>query len=513
MAFVNKVTPPFDAQYAARSFIATSPSTDPIFTIAPPPHFRNSFSAARDIRNGPFTFTIITRSHSSSVMLSTVETCSAPALFTSTFSRPNCLTVSRTARSTSLSRVTSHSTAEALPPSFFTSPVTARSFSGRRPAKATLAPSRANARAIARPIPVPPPLISATFPESRVTLFGAPASNRDAAAPRSCAGRVGATLASGSLARKPLRWTPAASRSGLKVLYFNDPSLTCRRIEDRSYAHRDHMLPNLRRLGGRRHRAWHGARRARARRAFHQLCPADSHEPQRRAHPLPRSRSRLLSSLRPSSVHPGARHENARSFRIRSARPSPRPLRDSPFRQRLARAFHGRAAPPSLHHHASRHGHHPRRQQPQLSPHHQVLHRAERWRHLHLPLPAESNPQRVRYQAPHRSHSQFRELRSLQPLRRQRICGPVGPQRRTHPHASLEFPSREAPDRHRRNLRHCPRQDARQAGPHRRRPGPRRRRIPRAQEKTSKRCLFPRQAGQYLRKACRRRSFFASLAA
>src|SRR2546425_5852363 len=233
MAFVSKVTPAFDAQYAARSFIATSPSTDPIFTIAPPPHFRNSFSAARDIRNGPFTFTVITRSHSSSVMLSTVETCSAPALFTSTFSRPNCLTVSRTARSTSLPRVTSHSTAEALPPSFFTSPVTARSFSSRRPAKATLAPSRANARAIARPIPVPPPLIRATFPESRVTLFGAPASNRDAAAAALCAARVGATLASGSLARKPLRWTPAASRSGLKVLYFNDPSLTCRRIEDR----------------------------------------------------------------------------------------------------------------------------------------------------------------------------------------------------------------------------------------------------------------------------------------
>src|SRR3989441_1321772 len=233
MAFVSKVTPAFDAQYASRSFIATSPSTDPIFTIAPPPHFRNSFSAARDIRNGPFTFTVITRSHSSSVMLSTVETCSAPALFTSTFSRPNCLTVSRTARSTSLPRVTSHSTAEALPPSFFTSPVTARSFSSRRPAKATPAPSRANARAIARPIPVPPPLIRATFPESRVTLFGAPASNRDAAAAALCAARVGATLASGSLARKPLRWTPAASRSGLKVLYFNDPSLTCRRIEDR----------------------------------------------------------------------------------------------------------------------------------------------------------------------------------------------------------------------------------------------------------------------------------------
>src|SRR6266851_5310307 len=164
MAFVNMVTPPFDAQYAARSFIATSPSTDPIFTIAPPPHFRNSFSAVRDIRNGPFTFTIITRSHSSSVMLSTVETCSAPALFTSTFSRPNCLTVSRTARSTSLARVTSHSTAEALPPSFF-------HLAGDRPKFFQPAPRQSHACALAGkcqgdrpPDPRPAPANQRHFP-------------------------------------------------------------------------------------------------------------------------------------------------------------------------------------------------------------------------------------------------------------------------------------------------------------------------------------------------------------
>ena len=110
------VTPPFEAQYAARSFIATSPSTDPIFTMAPPPALRNSFSAARDIRNGPFTFTVITRSQSSSLMLSTVETLSVPALFTNTFSVPNFLAVSRTTRSASFARVTSHSRASAAPP-------------------------------------------------------------------------------------------------------------------------------------------------------------------------------------------------------------------------------------------------------------------------------------------------------------------------------------------------------------------------------------------------------------
>ena len=49
----------------------------------------------------------------------------------------------------------------------------------------------------------------------------------------------------------------------------------------------------------------------------------------------------------------------------------------------LARSM---AAPRRLpvHHHASRHGHHSRWQQPQLSPHHEIFHRAERRRHRHL---------------------------------------------------------------------------------------------------------------------------------
>ncbi len=154
-----------------------------MFTMAPPPHFRNSGSTARDTRNGPFTFTVITRSHSSSLIPSTVDTCSVPALFTSTFSRPNRSTVPLTARSMSRALVTSHSIANPAPPCFWTSLITSRSFSNRRPATATLAPSRANASAIARPIPVPPPVISATLPESRVTDFPVPASNRGVALP------------------------------------------------------------------------------------------------------------------------------------------------------------------------------------------------------------------------------------------------------------------------------------------------------------------------------------------
>ena len=118
MAFVSIVTPPFDAQYAARSFPANRPSTDPIFTIAPPPHFRNSGRTARDTRNGPFRFTIIIRCHSSSLMPSHRRQRSAPALFTNTFSRPNRFTVPLTARATSAARVTSHSIANPAPPCF-----------------------------------------------------------------------------------------------------------------------------------------------------------------------------------------------------------------------------------------------------------------------------------------------------------------------------------------------------------------------------------------------------------
>src|SRR6266403_1913155 len=213
MAFVSIVTPPFDAQYAARSFIATSPSTEPILTIAPPPHFRNSGSSARDTRNGPFTFTVIMRSHSSSLIPSTVETCNVPALFTSTFSRPNRSTVPFTARSTSRARVTSHSIANPAPPCFWISLITSRSFSSRRPATVTLAPSRANASAIARPIPVPPPVISATLPESRVTDFPIPASNRGVAPPPHVP-----RGARDSSIQFP---APQAGRTGRKMLYLS----------------------------------------------------------------------------------------------------------------------------------------------------------------------------------------------------------------------------------------------------------------------------------------------------
>src|SRR6266566_417268 len=131
----------------------------------------------------------------------------------------------------------------------------------------------------------------------------------------------------------------------------------------------------------------------------------------------------------------------------------------------------------------------------------------------HLPLLAQSNHKRVRYQAPHRSHSQFRELRTLQSLRRQGSCGPMGSQWRTHPHAPVEFPPRQTPPGCHRSSSHCPCQDASQAGPYRRRSGPWSGGTPGTQVLPSERRFLPWQTGQRLRKARRCRSFSASLSA
>src|SRR5882672_9989638 len=129
-----------------------------------------------------------------------VETCKTPALLTSTSNLPNASTAERTAFCASAARLTSHTTAMALPPDASMSSTTAWSFSKRRPATATLAPSRAKARAVPRPMPVPPPVIKTTLPASRVTKWRPPASKEEAFSPakfyRGCANVALALLSS-----------------------------------------------------------------------------------------------------------------------------------------------------------------------------------------------------------------------------------------------------------------------------------------------------------------------------
>ena len=87
-----------------------------------------------------------------------------PALFTRMSTTPNrSSTASRNAPSCSGSR-TSVGIARHSNPAPSSSPRTASSGSGRRPQIATLAPVLASSSAVARPIPVPPPVTMATVP-------------------------------------------------------------------------------------------------------------------------------------------------------------------------------------------------------------------------------------------------------------------------------------------------------------------------------------------------------------
>jgi hypothetical protein len=89
-----------------------------------------------------------------------------PALFTRMSSRLCASTVAAMASFTSSSREVSVRKKLALPPVASISPTTAFPVSSFSSATSTLAPSAANSRAMARPIPEPAPVISAAFPSS-----------------------------------------------------------------------------------------------------------------------------------------------------------------------------------------------------------------------------------------------------------------------------------------------------------------------------------------------------------
>ncbi len=99
-----------------------------------------------------------------SVISSAAAVNCPPALLTSTSTAPKRSSVASTkARTWSGSR-TSQGNAMHSAPSRSSCARTSASGSGRRPQIATLAPESAKATAVARPIPVPPPVIRATLP-------------------------------------------------------------------------------------------------------------------------------------------------------------------------------------------------------------------------------------------------------------------------------------------------------------------------------------------------------------
>src|SRR5438034_5641959 len=121
-----------------------------------------------DIRNVPVRFTSTVWSHSSSGQSGTVRGKNTPALLNRRSIFLNVLIVSSTARLQSEARRTSERMKIPSPPALLTSCRTTRPRTSSRPVSATLAPSRANSTAVARPIPEVPPVMSATFPSSRI---------------------------------------------------------------------------------------------------------------------------------------------------------------------------------------------------------------------------------------------------------------------------------------------------------------------------------------------------------
>ena len=88
--FRQNVTPPFDAQYAARSFIPTNPSTEPTFTIAPPPRFAKLRQRRSRHQERPLHITVINLSHCSSLdRPRSVDTCRTPHCSPAHSVRPN----------------------------------------------------------------------------------------------------------------------------------------------------------------------------------------------------------------------------------------------------------------------------------------------------------------------------------------------------------------------------------------------------------------------------------------
>src|SRR5262249_37411165 len=123
------------------------------------------------------------------------------------------------------------------------------SFAKRLPASTKLAPSRANANAIAQPMPIPPPVMNTTFPASHVTKFPTPASNKTSRHQNV----VPPNAHDSSIpALKPANRRNQPAQAFVSVYL----KLRANNLE-LLYAHQHHLLPHLQQLRRRHHRAQH----------------------------------------------------------------------------------------------------------------------------------------------------------------------------------------------------------------------------------------------------------------
>ena len=138
-------------------------------TIEPPPASRIAGIAALVPRNTPLALMSITRSHSSSLVSSTLLTTPMPALLTSMSNFPKRLTAADTADPQADSSVTSSLTNTHSPPASLIAASVRRPSSSSTSPITTFAPSCANILASVAPMPLAPPLISATLPSSLIS--------------------------------------------------------------------------------------------------------------------------------------------------------------------------------------------------------------------------------------------------------------------------------------------------------------------------------------------------------
>lgn len=133
-----------------------------MYTMSPPsPWAVITRAASRDTRNEPRAMTECWTSQSFAVVSRSGLEMDSPALLTTRSTPPNASSADRNAAPIRSSDVTSTATATALsgPPN---SAATAAAFAASRSATTTQAPSATSRCAIARPMPLPAPVTSAT---------------------------------------------------------------------------------------------------------------------------------------------------------------------------------------------------------------------------------------------------------------------------------------------------------------------------------------------------------------
>src|SRR6266849_1129362 len=146
------------------------PAIEAMLTMRPAFRSMKYGVIALQVRKTDFVLTVKVRSQSSSLLFvnGMPGGPAAPALLTRMSILPNVSRVRSTIVLTSAALVTSVFMARTLRPSPLTSPATFSAFSTWMSGIATSAPSRAIASTMPRPIPLPPPVTTATLPSSRM---------------------------------------------------------------------------------------------------------------------------------------------------------------------------------------------------------------------------------------------------------------------------------------------------------------------------------------------------------